>query len=104
PNPRRQPPEQSREGGMEVNTPEGRHQLPVSSEDSDERELHHRSTSSRGTIRYSESEDSEGGHWKSKSKRHMSNTYEDDLSQPWTCEERNPISHLGSGILISDSC
>ncbi|GJS62225.1 reverse transcriptase domain-containing protein [Tanacetum coccineum] len=38
---------------------------------------------------YSESEDSEGGHWKSRSRRHMSNTHEDDLSQPWTCEERN---------------
>ncbi|GJV37659.1 hypothetical protein Tco_1410136 [Tanacetum coccineum] len=42
--------------------------------------------------RYSESEDSEGDHWKSKSKRHRSNTYEDDLSQPWTCEERNPFT------------
>ncbi|GJS17401.1 reverse transcriptase domain-containing protein [Tanacetum coccineum] len=40
----------------------------------------------------SESEDSEGGHWKSKSKRHRSDTYEDDLSQPWTCEERNPFT------------
>ncbi|GJR80288.1 reverse transcriptase domain-containing protein [Tanacetum coccineum] len=28
----------------------------------------------------------------SKSKRHRSNTYEDDLSQPWTCEERNPFT------------
>ncbi|GJZ25147.1 hypothetical protein Tco_0562606 [Tanacetum coccineum] len=29
---------------------------------------------------------------KSKSRRHRSNTYEDDLSQPWTCEERNPFT------------
>ncbi|GJY68216.1 hypothetical protein Tco_0471198, partial [Tanacetum coccineum] len=56
------------------------------------RKHHHRGTSSRETGRHSESEDSEGGHWKSKSKRHMSNTYEDDLSQPWTCEERNPFT------------
>ncbi|GKE28516.1 reverse transcriptase domain-containing protein, partial [Tanacetum coccineum] len=42
--------------------------------------------------RYSESEDSEGGHWNSKSKRHRSNTYEDDLYQPWKCEERNPFT------------
>ncbi|GJW92011.1 RNA-directed DNA polymerase, eukaryota [Tanacetum coccineum] len=56
------------------------------------RKHHHRGTSPRGNSRYSESEDSEGGHWKSKSKRHMSNTYEDDLSQPWTCEERNPFT------------
>ncbi|GKA47933.1 hypothetical protein Tco_0740891 [Tanacetum coccineum] len=64
------------------------------------RKHHHRGTSPRGNNRYSESEDSEGGHWKSKPKRHKSNTYEDDLSQPWTSEERNP-SHLGSGISIS---
>ncbi|GJY05191.1 reverse transcriptase domain-containing protein [Tanacetum coccineum] len=49
-------------------------------------------TPSRTTSRYSESEDSEGGHWKSKSRRHRSSTYEDDLSQPWTCEERNPFT------------
>ncbi|GJY76794.1 hypothetical protein Tco_0481910 [Tanacetum coccineum] len=57
-------------------------------------------TPSRTTSQYSESEDSEGGHWKSKSRRQRSNTYEDDLSQPWTCEERTP-SHLGSSILVS---
>ncbi|GKA18736.1 reverse transcriptase domain-containing protein, partial [Tanacetum coccineum] len=49
-------------------------------------------TPSRTTSRYSESEDSEGGHWKSKSRRHRSSTYEDDLSQRWTCEERNPFT------------
>ncbi|GJS70559.1 reverse transcriptase domain-containing protein [Tanacetum coccineum] len=48
-------------------------------------------TPSRTTSRYSESEDSEGGYWKSKSRRHRSSTYEDNLSQPWTCEERNPF-------------
>ncbi|GJX96090.1 reverse transcriptase domain-containing protein [Tanacetum coccineum] len=46
-------------------------------------------TPSRTTSQYSESE---GGHWKSKSRRRRSNTYEDDLSQPWTCEERNPFT------------
>ncbi|GJS90868.1 reverse transcriptase domain-containing protein [Tanacetum coccineum] len=135
---RRQPPGQSREGGMKVSTPEACHQLPVSLEDSDETNLlhlglgrgrrvvysigwgkeqsasahsdsrhqsshakgtevqprkhHYRGTSPRGNSRYSESKDSEGGHWKSKSKRHRSNTYEDDPSQPWTCEERNPFT------------
>ncbi|GJT92869.1 hypothetical protein Tco_1081714 [Tanacetum coccineum] len=44
------------------------------------------------TSQYSESEDSEGGHWKSRSRRQKSNTYEDDLYQPWTCEERNPFT------------
>ncbi|GJV51869.1 reverse transcriptase domain-containing protein, partial [Tanacetum coccineum] len=49
-------------------------------------------TPSRTTSQYSESEDSEGGHWKSKSRRRRSNTSEDDLSQPWTCEEKNPFT------------
>ncbi|GKA79225.1 reverse transcriptase domain-containing protein, partial [Tanacetum coccineum] len=40
-------------------------------------------TQSRTTSQYSKSKDSEGGHWKSKSRRQRSNTYEDDLSQPW---------------------
>ncbi|GJS57692.1 reverse transcriptase domain-containing protein [Tanacetum coccineum] len=51
-----------------------------------------RQTPSHATSQYSESEDSEGGHWKSKSRRQKSNTYEDDLYQPWTCEERNPFT------------
>ncbi|GJZ28944.1 reverse transcriptase domain-containing protein [Tanacetum coccineum] len=49
-------------------------------------------TPSYTTSQYSESEDSKGGHWKSKSKRHRLSTYKDDLSQPWTCEERNPFT------------
>ncbi|GJT38852.1 hypothetical protein Tco_0938717 [Tanacetum coccineum] len=56
------------------------------------RKHHRRGTSSRETDGYLESEDSKGGHWKSKSRRHKSNTHEDDLSQPWTCEERNPFT------------
>ncbi|GKB92257.1 reverse transcriptase domain-containing protein [Tanacetum coccineum] len=110
PNPRHQPPELSQKGGMEIGAPEARHQLLVSSKDSNKTDLLHlgpgrgrRVVCSTGweennevhlheTGKYSESEDSEGGHWKSKSKRHRSNTYEDDLSQPWTCEERNPFT------------
>ncbi|GJU15688.1 hypothetical protein Tco_1143654 [Tanacetum coccineum] len=38
----------------------------------------------------SESEDSRGGHWKSRKKR--SNREEDDLSQPWVCEEIDPFT------------
>ncbi|GKA81537.1 reverse transcriptase domain-containing protein [Tanacetum coccineum] len=49
-------------------------------------------TPSRATSQYSESEDSEGGHWKSRSRRQKSNIDEDDLYQPWTCEERNPFT------------
>ncbi|GJV63033.1 reverse transcriptase domain-containing protein, partial [Tanacetum coccineum] len=56
------------------------------------RKHHHRGTSSQETGGHSENEDSKGGHWKSKSRRHRSNTYEDDLSQPWMCEERNPFT------------
>ncbi|GJS58686.1 reverse transcriptase domain-containing protein [Tanacetum coccineum] len=86
-------------GGMKIGAPEARHQLLVRHQGSHEKEIevqprkhHHRGTSSRETGGYSESEDSEGGHWKSKSRRHRSNTQEDDLSQPWTCEERNPFT------------
>ncbi|GKB11314.1 reverse transcriptase domain-containing protein [Tanacetum coccineum] len=56
------------------------------------RKHHHEGTPSRRTSGYSEREDSEGGHWKSKSKRHRPDTYEDDLSRPWTCEESNPFT------------
>ncbi|GJV08375.1 hypothetical protein Tco_1346031 [Tanacetum coccineum] len=40
----------------------------------------------------SESEDSEGGHWKSTSKRKKSSREEDDLSQLWVCEEIDPFT------------
>ncbi|GKD45411.1 hypothetical protein Tco_1270056 [Tanacetum coccineum] len=45
-------------------------------------------TPSRTTSQYSESEDSEGGHWKSKSRRQRS-------------KRKETPSHLGSGILVS---
>ncbi|GKC24451.1 reverse transcriptase domain-containing protein [Tanacetum coccineum] len=91
PNPKRQLPGQSREGGMGASTPESRHQSPVlgrkepgASTRSDShhqssqakgtevptRKHHHEGTSSQRTSGYSKSEDSEGDHWKSKSKRH----------------------------------
>ncbi|GJX75650.1 hypothetical protein Tco_0322461 [Tanacetum coccineum] len=41
--------------------------------------------------RISESDTSDGGHWKSKSKRHKS-TDEDDLAVPWICEEVDPFT------------
>ncbi|GKA36958.1 hypothetical protein Tco_0723523 [Tanacetum coccineum] len=36
--------------------------------------------------------DSEGGHWKSRSKGKKSRREEDDLSQPWVCEEVDPFT------------
>ncbi|GKC88147.1 reverse transcriptase domain-containing protein [Tanacetum coccineum] len=39
-----------------------------------------------------ESEDSEGGHWKSRSKKKKSCREDDDLSQPWVCEEVDPFT------------
>ncbi|GJR29981.1 hypothetical protein Tco_1106213 [Tanacetum coccineum] len=48
--------------------------------------------SSRYTERYSESEDSEGGHGKPRSRRHKPNTEDDDLSQPWVCAKTDPIT------------
>ncbi|GJT84863.1 hypothetical protein Tco_1066580 [Tanacetum coccineum] len=53
PNPRRQPPGQSREGSMGVSTPEAHHQLPVSSEDSDETDLLHRGPGRGRRVVYS---------------------------------------------------
>ncbi|GKC68435.1 hypothetical protein Tco_1101033, partial [Tanacetum coccineum] len=40
----------------------------------------------------SESEDSEGGHWKSRSKKKKLSKEDDDLSQPWVCEEVDPFT------------
>nr|GEW99719.1 reverse transcriptase domain-containing protein [Tanacetum cinerariifolium] len=47
---------------------------------------------SRYTEALLESEDSRGGHWKSRSKRKKSSREEDDLSQPWVCEETDPFT------------
>ncbi|GJW98060.1 hypothetical protein Tco_0179868 [Tanacetum coccineum] len=96
PRPRKEGGVFNRLGGREQSAyarSDSRHQSPhAKGTEVQPRKHHHRDTSPRRTSRYSESEDSEGGHWKSKSKRHRSNTYEDDLSQPWTCEERNPFT------------
>ncbi|GKC01344.1 reverse transcriptase domain-containing protein [Tanacetum coccineum] len=51
-----------------------------------------RQESSRYTENHSESEDSEGGHWKSKSRRKKSSVEDDDLSQPWVCVETDPFT------------
>nr|GEV10969.1 reverse transcriptase domain-containing protein [Tanacetum cinerariifolium] len=47
---------------------------------------------SRYTEALLESEDSGGGHWKSRSKKKKSSREEDDLSQPWVCEEKNSFT------------
>ncbi|GJV29773.1 hypothetical protein Tco_1386221 [Tanacetum coccineum] len=44
------------------------------------RRHYYKETSSRGTNDYSYNDESRGGHWKSKSTRHRSSTYDDDLS------------------------
>ncbi|GKC22563.1 reverse transcriptase domain-containing protein, partial [Tanacetum coccineum] len=44
------------------------------------------------TDALSESEDSGGGHWKSRSKKKKLSKEEDDLSQPWVCEEVDPFT------------
>nr|GEW97689.1 zinc finger, CCHC-type [Tanacetum cinerariifolium] len=48
---------------------------------------YNRHSHSRYTEALSESGDSEGGHWKSRSKKKKSSGEEDGLSQPWVCEE-----------------
>ncbi|GJZ23929.1 ribonuclease H-like domain-containing protein [Tanacetum coccineum] len=71
---------------------DGRHQSSHEKEIEVQPREHHRGMLSQETGGYSESGDSEGGYWKSKSRRHKSNSHEDDLSQPWTYEERNPFT------------
>ncbi|GJZ84965.1 hypothetical protein Tco_0650304 [Tanacetum coccineum] len=51
----------------------------------------HKRESSQRTEALSESEGSAGGHWKSKPKKQKS-SIEDDLSQPWVCEEIDPFT------------
>nr|GEZ08317.1 GPN-loop GTPase 2 [Tanacetum cinerariifolium] len=51
----------------------------------------HKREYSRRTEAESESEGSAKGHWKSKPKKQKS-SMEDDLSQPWVCEETDPFT------------
>ncbi|GJZ67840.1 hypothetical protein Tco_0631080 [Tanacetum coccineum] len=53
---------------------------------------HNQRSYSRYTEALSESEDSGGGHWKSRSKKKKSSGEEDDLSQPWVYEETDPFT------------
>ncbi|GJS04348.1 reverse transcriptase domain-containing protein [Tanacetum coccineum] len=53
---------------------------------------HNQRSYSRYTEAFSESEDSGGGHWKSRSKKKKPSREEDDLSQPWVCEETDPFT------------
>ncbi|GJS68631.1 reverse transcriptase domain-containing protein [Tanacetum coccineum] len=53
---------------------------------------HDRKAYSRKGEMMSESEDSAGGHWKSKSKKQKSSVEDEDLSQPWVCEETDPFT------------
>ncbi|GJT82169.1 hypothetical protein Tco_1056511 [Tanacetum coccineum] len=50
-----------------------------------------RQESSRYMENYSKSEDSEGGHWKSKLRKKKSSVEDEDLSQPWVCAETDPF-------------
>nr|GEW34267.1 hypothetical protein [Tanacetum cinerariifolium] len=56
------------------------------------RKRHHEGTCSRRTEMLSESEDSGGGQRRSKSKKQKSSIEEEDLSQPWVCEETDPFT------------
>ncbi|GKA88256.1 hypothetical protein Tco_0810020 [Tanacetum coccineum] len=56
------------------------------------RKRHHERTYPQRIKMLSESEDSRGGHWKSKSKKQRSSIEDDDLSQPWVCEEIDPFT------------
>nr|GEY61189.1 reverse transcriptase domain-containing protein [Tanacetum cinerariifolium] len=57
-----------------------------------ERKLYYSSRKdTESCYQMSVSERSEGGHWKSKPKKQKS-SMEDDLSQPWVCEETDPFN------------
>ncbi|GJS76015.1 reverse transcriptase domain-containing protein [Tanacetum coccineum] len=56
------------------------------------RKRHHERTCSWRTEMLSESEDSGGGYWKSKSKKQSSSIEDEDLSQPWVCGEIDPFT------------
>ncbi|GJT27506.1 hypothetical protein Tco_0907781 [Tanacetum coccineum] len=56
------------------------------------RRHHDRKACSRKGGRLSESEDSVGEHWKSKSKKQRSSMEDKDLSRPWVCEETDPFT------------
>ncbi|GJU99663.1 reverse transcriptase domain-containing protein [Tanacetum coccineum] len=58
-----------------------------------------RNSHSKYTEALSESEDSEGGHWKSRSNKKKSHREEDDLSQPWVCEK---VDHFPPRIRYFD--
>ncbi|GJZ48600.1 reverse transcriptase domain-containing protein [Tanacetum coccineum] len=47
---------------------------------------------SRYTEKHSESKDSRGGHWKSKSQKQKPSIEDDDLSKPWVCAETDPFT------------
>ncbi|GJZ85273.1 hypothetical protein Tco_0650612 [Tanacetum coccineum] len=53
---------------------------------------YYQSSRSRGTKELSESEDNIGGHWKSRLKKQRSSLEDDNLSQPWVCEETDPFT------------
>nr|GEZ76423.1 reverse transcriptase domain-containing protein [Tanacetum cinerariifolium] len=55
-------------------------------------ESRYQESRSQRTKALSESKDSRGGHWKSKSRKQKSSIEEEDLSQPWTCEEADPFT------------
>ncbi|GKB54101.1 reverse transcriptase domain-containing protein [Tanacetum coccineum] len=53
---------------------------------------HNKRASLHRTEALSESEGSARGHWKSRSKKQRSSIEDDDLSQPWVCEETDPFT------------
>ncbi|GKD97889.1 hypothetical protein Tco_1381786, partial [Tanacetum coccineum] len=53
---------------------------------------HSKRASLRRAEALSKSEDSIRGHWNSRSKKQRSSVEDDDLSQPWICEETDPFN------------
>nr|GEX74791.1 reverse transcriptase domain-containing protein [Tanacetum cinerariifolium] len=82
----RSPRQNSREGGMFKRLENIRKSVFARSDS------HNRRSYPKYTKARSESKDSRGGHWKSRSKKQKSSGDEDDLSQPWVCKKTYPFT------------
>ncbi|GKF45142.1 hypothetical protein Tco_0131694 [Tanacetum coccineum] len=77
----RSPRQRSKEGGVFKRLGSGGKSMSARSDS------YSRNSHSKYTKALLESKDSEEGHWKSRSKGKKSRREEDDLSQPWVCED-----------------
>ncbi|GKD74294.1 hypothetical protein Tco_1332576 [Tanacetum coccineum] len=83
-------PSRRRDVGKELDLPNSRQ--PKGAEHVQKPRTKTKSILSKGRKEVRSLRDSAGGHWKSKSKKQMLSMEDEDLSQPWVCEETNPFT------------